>query len=51
MPRAGLSRRQLLKLGVTAAGATLVPGVRPEFIPVDQFRATVGLQYDFGSNP
>jgi outer membrane cobalamin receptor len=32
-------------------GAALVPGVQPEFIPVDQFRATVGLQYDFGSNP
>src|SRR6185503_7140175 len=29
MPRAGLSRRQLLKLGVTAAGATLAPGGAP----------------------
>ena len=29
MPRTGLSRRQLLKLGVTAAGATLVPTGSP----------------------
>jgi hypothetical protein len=28
-----------------------MPGTQPEFMPVDQFRATVGLQYDFGSEP
>jgi outer membrane receptor protein involved in Fe transport len=36
---------------VNLGGTSLVSGLQPEFMPVDQFRATVGLQYDFGSEP